>query len=787
MADFPDLENVDVYRYRNTLDYDRWAPTTRIKMCNVPWCSDYDNVVRFADEGARDAYIDALTGEVQSFDTMFHVKPDGSAKVPVPITSAQGYNYLVVDLPRPTSDAQPLAYADGTRKGRYLYFITDARQLSPNTTLLTLALDVWQTYIYDMRFDYVMLERGHAPVAANTVDAYLANPRDNSAYLLTADIGGDKSPYIAKRTEVKNYSAEEQRACIVTYADLQGNMGSAAAPLVPALNAPVTSGALAPRVYTVAISALEGFLRSMESNAPWLKPSIRGIFFAPANLLTESGDFALWGVNIKIATATQSVTPFIKPGIADFAYPANAEKFAKLYTWPYAAIRLTDENGNASTVRVEDLGASGIEVASALNLVAPFVRLDARLLGIAGANDSLTFTTLENRTFSYGGAWGDYLKSWDVPIMEVSQSAASAATYNSVYQRAHAKLAANNSLASALASNETAQTNAGNVAGNITALNNINVNANTTVTENANNAALSGSSAANTKLSADCQSDNAASTALTGLQNDVIALTTANNAATTAGRSIASVVTSGLTGGAGEAGAAAITGIADMAVSFPSANAAAAISQSNNANAAGIAQSNALEKTLHAAQFTTKTYGIQANVATANTSVRNNASTACASANAGLTSTNAANTKTTADANANRAYATAIDAISANLEQAGVNAPATFGAASNLANLATAPRALFAQVVTQRACDIENAASNFARYGYALMREWSMDDMQVMKHFTYWKCAEVWCSGTGNALEGAQAAIKDILIAGTTVWSEPDKIGRVSVYDNFVD
>lgn len=787
MADFPGLDNVDVYRYKNALDYQRWKPATRIKMCNITWCGDYDNVVKFADETARDAYLDSITGEVQSFDTMFHVKPDGTAKVPVPITSAQGYNYLVVDLPRPTGEAQPLMYAEGARKGRYLYFITDARQLSPNTTMLTLALDVWQTYIYDMRFDYVMLERGHAPVVANGVDDYLKNPRRNSEYLLTPDVGGDKTPYIAKRTEVRNYSAEEQRACVATYANLQGDLGSASAPLVPALDAPVTSGALAPRVYTVAVSALEGFLRSMEGNAPWLKPAIKGIFFAPENLLTESSGFELWGTTVRVATATQHVDTFIKPERSDFGYPANAANFAKLYTWPYAAIRLTDENGNASTVRVEDLGTSGIEVASALNLIAPFVRLDARLLGIAGANDHLTFTTLENRTFSYGGAWGDYLKSWDVPIMEVSQAASSSAAYSSVYQRAHAKLAADNALASALAGNETARTNAGNVAANITSLNNINVNANTAVTTNANEAALNGAQFANQKLADDCNTDNATTIALSGLKNDIIALTTANNQAATAGRNIASVITGGLTEGAAGAGTAAVTGIADMVISFPAANAAAAISQSNNESAASIAQTNALEKTLHAAQYTARTYGVQSTTATANTTVRNNASTACANANAGLTDTNAANTKATADANANRAYATAIDAISANLAQAGVNAPATFGAASNLANVATAPRALFAQIVTQRECDIANAASNFARYGYALMREWSMGDMQVMRYFTYWKCAEVWCSGTGNALEGAQDAIKGILTAGTTVWSDPDKIGRVSVYDNFID
>ena len=42
----------------------------------------------------------------------------------------------------------------------------------------------------------------------------------------------------------------------------------------------------------------------------------------------------------------------------------------------------------------------------------------------------------------------------------------------------------------------------------------------------------------------------------------------------------------------------------------------------------------------------------------------------------------------------------------------------------------------------------------------------------------------MWCSGNGNALEAAQGAIKDILIRGVTVWSKPEEIGRVSIYDN---
>lgn len=784
MGDFPNLDNVNVYRYDNALDYSRFKPTARLKMCNVPWCGDYDNVVKFDDDAARDAWFDALEGEVVNLDTMFNVKPDGASKVPVPVTSAQGYNYLVVDLPRMTSDARPLAYAAGDRKRRYYYFIQDAQQLSPNSTRLILTLDVWTTYINEMRFDYVLLERGHAPVAASSVADYLANPRDNSAYLLSDDVNTGGEPYVETARAYKNYSAETQRACIATYADLQGDLGTAAAPKVPAISEPDVSGVLAPRVYSVAVGDLQPFLRKLEGNAPWMKQTVLGVFFAPSDLLTQSAPFELWGISITVLGAVQKIEKFMQPGVADFGYPAQAAGFAKLYTYPYAAIRIGDERGQTSTVRIEDLDANGIQLASAVNLVMPYISIDARLLGIAGATDSLTFQTIEGRTYSYGGAWGEYLKSWNLPVMQVSQSASSRAAYTTVYNRAHAKLAADNALASSLASNSTAYTNIGNSAKNVTDNNTVNTKANTAVTSNANDWALTGAAASNQKLKSDCDADNETSTEMTGVQNEVISITTANNNASAIANTLGSVVTGGITGGSADVKSAAIGGVADLAVSIPTANAAAAISQTSNSLAATLAQTNAIKKTNNAASFTAETWRIQNNASNIATTLRNEASTKVANNNAGVMRTNAGNTKTTGDANASRAYATAIDAISAGLNQAGVAAPAQFGANANGQSSATAPRALFAQIVTQRECDIMNAASAFARYGYSLMREFSMERMQVMRHFTYWKCSEVWCSGNGNALESAQDAIKDILIRGVTVWSKPEEIGRVSIYDN---
>lgn len=787
MSEFPNVDNVDVYKYKNDFDYARWKPDTRLKLCNVPWCGDYDNVVKFEGDSARDAYLESVSGETVTMNTMFHVKPDGSVKVPVPITSAQKYNYLVVDIPRPTSDAQPIEYASGERKSRFMYFITDARQLSPSTTQLSVQLDFWQTYINDMRFDYIMLERGHAPVAASPVSAYLQNPRENADYLLCEDVNTGGEPYVSKTHVTRNYSSADQWACIAMNADLHADAGSKSAPKVPAVNAPTTSGAPAPIVHAVAIGDLQRFLTGMQSETPWLKQCVLGVFFIPRALTRTYETFERFGVQVHTLDSIQRVNTLMQPSETDFRYPDAARRFAKLYTWPYAAIRVIDETGAASYIRVEDLDGDGLRIADTVNLIMPYISIQARFINIAGVSDSLTFHTENEREYAYGGAWGDFLKSWNVPVMQVTQSAYDTAYFNNVYNRAHARLSASNALASSLASNATAQTNAYNSARNIVNNNAVAVAANNQALALTNTGNLLAATNSTVKMNSDTKLDNETSAAATEVQNETIALTTANNAATGLARTIGNVATGALLGGvAGAAGAALMSGM-DTAINVVSANASAAISQSSNTQMANIARSNATGKAVNANTYVSAQTSQGNTVSTQVTNVRNDASTSTAQNNSGVITTNADNSKTTGDANANRTNATALDAIEASTNSAGMAAPNTFGATASGQMLGCAPRMLTAQVVTQRACNIMDAASAFARYGYALMREWDMREMQVMKYFTYWKCAEVWCSGEGDSLEGAQAAIRDILIRGVTVWSNPDKIGKVSVYDNFID
>ena len=180
----------------------------------------------------------------------------------------------------------------------------------------------------------------------------------------------------------------------------------------------------------------------------------------------------------------------------------------------------------------------------------------------------------------------------------------------------------------------------------------------------------------------------------------------------------------------------------------------------------------------------TDTIGIQNDSRTDSNTIQNNLLTSVAANNASLINTNAANIKTTADASANRSHATAYAAVQAGLNQAGTRPPIVYGSRRG-AHPVTRPRALIAQVVKQPKGAIACAGDAFLRYGYMLHQQWQIEKLQVMKHFTYWKLEEVWCSGAADVLEGAQQAIKDIMTAGVTVWSDPNEIGKVSVHDNY--
>ena len=185
---WPDVSTYDTTAAERGFDYSRWRGGTKLKLMNVPWDSQYRNVVKFDDNETRDKWFDAQESQTIELESDCQIQPNNTVRLPVPEGTLQNFNYMVVDFPPPTSAGDPLHYSDPDNHiEKWHYFIIDTQYIAPNCVEATIQHDYWTTFINDIKCDYMMLTRGHAPLAKSDVDKYLSDPINNNEYLLAED------------------------------------------------------------------------------------------------------------------------------------------------------------------------------------------------------------------------------------------------------------------------------------------------------------------------------------------------------------------------------------------------------------------------------------------------------------------------------------------------------------------------------------------------------------------------------------------------------------------------
>lgn len=800
MARFPHLQGApaaygagrEVYeQIPGDFDQGRWADATaHAKLMSVPWCGDYDNVVAFESEGARDAWLDAAEGH--AFDTSWRRPPEGTYKVEVPYTSALWYNYLVLDFPTPTSDEQPLPGTRETRYSRLCYFVTDARPSAGSTTELTIDLDVWTTFSYSLDVSYLQLVQGHAPMKEVSPERFLDSPLTTSRHLLVPDVDAGEAALAASSHECVLDSAT--LALVITTADVAGTWGDkyGSTPTDPITR----SGAGAsPEAWAVGAGELERFLTDATSQHPSFLQTVFAIASVPSRLVTLGASVTFCGHALRRAVPTAAELPLVSLSPDDFGYETAYAGIAKLYTSPYAHLEVTDETGAVSVVRVEDTTGT-LGVMAQLSLAWPYVSVDTTLTGTgrSTAVSSLTWQVLgSSASARLAGRWYETLSSHDVPLFSVRESSATSYDWSAHWTNAQRQTAAQNSYDSATASNATAQTNAGNNASNVTANNAVTVamnNANVAVTNSAN---TTGVGYSNDKLRTDVQYDIGNSNAAFDAEMAQLGVAATNNDARATATGVTSAVggiaqtaasaLSGDIGGAVGALASTIGSVANTAVGWQTANASITVSQSNNTQVYNQAVTSAYGKQDASIDYNSASTSLSNTTASTINSNNNDAATSIAGNNASLINTNAANVRTTADANAQRALNTAQSAIANDTAQASLGKPVTHGE-QRPGSSAVRPMLVQATVVTESPGEIALAGEHMLRYGYACDFSWKVSDWCPCDRFCFWRASDVWMTGSGNVSERYQNAFKNILVRGVTVWKHPEDIGRVSVYDN---
>lgn len=472
---FPLLNNVNVYAYKNEFDYTRWIANTKVKLTNVLWNSDYRDVVKFDTNIARDRWFDEHEDYYEvTLKDKHSIPPEGGIKLPIPYDVAVRYNYMVVDVPVMTSQENPIEYEDlesGIR--RWYFFVDEVSSRAPSTTRFNISLDVWTQFQNDVEINYLFLERGHAPVAYTDVDEYLANPIENNDYLLTPDVTPTSANIVRKSTYIP-FGNGTKWMCIATTlnADMITSMGAVSSDpdytygnitysdedirygwqlrvngfgvgngenwsnlKLDAVGTSIDSSRYRIQnnvnVFALPASVANGltngstwsegtFFHDVMQICPNFMNAILGIFIVDETMLDISLNeyVTIGGYRLYMCHGgTESTEQLPSLQVSDFDFPERYQRFAKLYTFPYSVIQITDNEGKSVDVRIENTG--NINVNKITQLAFPYINTRLFLTGINGVGSESYQWKLLNGTILpseiANGDWFEYCFDHEIP------------------------------------------------------------------------------------------------------------------------------------------------------------------------------------------------------------------------------------------------------------------------------------------------------------------------------------------------------------------------------------
>ena len=807
----------------NDFDYERWAEyETKVVLCNAPWGTSevqvgqrvtggLGKVVKFANDRERDRYFDNLEPKLV-LSTPYRGFSQTSIQVNIPFDMLINYNYCYIEYSPATADDVLLDYegVDGVR--RIYYFIRDMKYRSPSNSELILLLDYWTTFINTIEWVSLGVERGHAPVKAVSVDTYIANPIDNCEYLKHEDITNAVPGIRSAHSEQYVFNAGEQVALITSTADIIRTLQNGRdKTLVNRIDTGDTINLYTAAVY---IDKLGALMSTINSTAPQYMATIKGVYIIEYSYLTLGNpttinDIPIYPVNGGKVDLSANYT-FNK---TSFEFDSKYAKLAKLYTYPYSYLEVTDWRGGVHVIKVEDCpGTITLETMS--NIAAPFIAIQAAILGVGGGTrNDITFKNIKTLHYYSQGREHDYTFNWPIPCYAVTQQPSIDYDIHSVHDRAQRAEENETANTNALASNDTANTNAlasnatvhTNQANNISRLkDNIDDEQYLQTRIKALNNGLVNSETENnlTKLSADATADILASMAIEGAENEATSVTAAHNQAMGVVGQAAMGAVSGATAGSivpgvGTVAGAVVGGIGGAAAGIVGAESigySAIVSMTTNSALADASRDNTRLKAQAAASHATASrdlrtgYNDSANaitqqkvgeIAIRNRDTDNTANNASKSTG----DSNANRSRATADANANRSKVTADNGITRAIAQAGLGEPRVFGAYTGGDDTNIKPIGLDFSIITQDKASIAYAGEQFLRYGYYVNRWFDYTTFNLCDKFTYWKCFD-FVTGAIRLPDAFVDRIKALLLGGITVYSRPEYITEATLYNN---
>lgn len=728
-ADWPGPGRELYEQIPGNFDSGEWQEGATITMLSVPWgvydATTQTDVPGFDSAAERDEWFKnylVKKGNIEShvLDTYVRYQLKGTVDLPFTFDYAARYNYMIVDYP-----TAPVDYGTKGLK-RWFFHVTAIDYDSPSCTRVTITPDWWTTCAPLMTINHMILERGHAPVALSDVDSYLADPINNSDYLLAADVDFGNAERTAHSADLVFNDGQIYAVFCMRGIDLTGDFSgykmSATAQVT------FTDGQLTSWQCAVKVQDLATFLANMHTQAPQAIENIEALFLAGEKILALGSEVAIFGCAAWLGPYGKRAEHTFELNKEAFGFDAKFADLAKLYTSPYSHIEVADERGQVTRINVEELHGKGLTVSYSFNAAFPWLKLSASFGNVGGASRYIRFANVNEHDMLAGGSWYNTLREWGVPCFKVCQVASEGYDYQAHYdieqRKKNAETAYTNTTASidtaynnAIASNDAAYNNA--VASNNTAYNNAIDNAycayenamlvNSTAQTNANNNAVlvtsnnavtttlstnlvtiantyasAAKADANNKIDADGDADKAFASDSYTAEVAGLAVAATNNQ-TSFAASATQVVSSALTGASAGAAVGSIpgaltgmaAGLALPALNFATTAASNAVSQSNSNLMWQASLDSITSKTKNAKTYADEVTENSNSMRSDSNSKQVAASETLATNNANNINTNAANTKAAGDTNAARSQNAAKTCASRALETGNSNADRT--------------------------------------------------------------------------------------------------------------
>lgn len=353
--------NPNDYDFGLAFNYELWTADTTLTLCNVPWDSDYRNVVNFPNRGALNAYIDSISNSQSRIGNASYAKVNVPVRIGMPFNQAVRYNYL-----RASNPVQPIP---GDTQRDWYYFINDVRYINPSTTELVVQVDVYQSFKYGVSLGTAFVERGHVGIAnENNFDNY---GRDYLTEPEGFDIGASYR-IIAKRDEFiagtvdmgapQGTIRQGYSVLALSAVDLNGDAGTEDSPKKPT----ATGGDLSGIVSGAGVYIWETFsdfnqFLSAFRDKPWITEGILSVSLIPRIDRYTNGPFQkdpeTFAVNAVINTAPlkhQMFNAWRNAGEILNNIDPRYRSLRKFLTFPYMLIEATTFSDTPLVLKPEE-------------------------------------------------------------------------------------------------------------------------------------------------------------------------------------------------------------------------------------------------------------------------------------------------------------------------------------------------------------------------------------------------------------------------------------------------